>query len=131
MAGGARHRAGDIPCCITSSTCFIWMATISAAFPWNSARDVLAHITGPTGPLRYSDHFSQGKALFEVARQKGLEGILAKRRTAATKSAAVGSGSRSRSLRPWIASSADIPIRKAAGNISVRSCWACMTRRET
>jgi bifunctional non-homologous end joining protein LigD len=45
----------------------------------------LAHIVGSTGndstgPLRYSDHFSQGKALFDVARQKGLEGTLAKRR---------------------------------------------------
>jgi bifunctional non-homologous end joining protein LigD len=31
--------------------------------------------------LRYSDHYpKQGKALFEMARQKGLEGILAKRR---------------------------------------------------
>jgi bifunctional non-homologous end joining protein LigD len=38
--------------------------------------------TGPdsTNQVRYSDHFSQGKALFDVARQKGLEGILAKRR---------------------------------------------------
>jgi bifunctional non-homologous end joining protein LigD len=32
------------------------------------------------GVLRYSDHFPQGKALFEVARQNELEGILAKRR---------------------------------------------------
>ena len=32
-------------------------------------------------PLRYSDHYpNQGKALFEIARQKGLEGILAKER---------------------------------------------------
>jgi bifunctional non-homologous end joining protein LigD len=31
--------------------------------------------------VRYSDHYEeQGKALFEIARQKGLEGILAKRR---------------------------------------------------
>jgi bifunctional non-homologous end joining protein LigD len=31
--------------------------------------------------LRYSDHYEQqGKALFEIARQKGLEGILAKKR---------------------------------------------------
>ena len=31
--------------------------------------------------LRYSDHYeNQGKALFEIARQKGLEGILAKKR---------------------------------------------------
>jgi bifunctional non-homologous end joining protein LigD len=32
--------------------------------------------------MRYSDHYAeQGMALFEVARQKGLEGILAKRRS--------------------------------------------------
>jgi bifunctional non-homologous end joining protein LigD len=31
--------------------------------------------------LRYSDHYeNEGKALFEIARQKGLEGILAKKR---------------------------------------------------
>jgi len=36
-------------------------------------------ITGDS--LRYSDHYEeQGKALFEMARQKGLEGILAKKR---------------------------------------------------
>ena len=44
-------------------------------------KDLLAKITGPDGPVRYSDHFSQGRALFDVARQKGLEGILAKRRS--------------------------------------------------
>jgi len=43
-------------------------------------KQVLAEITNAAGPLRYSDHFAQGKALFDVARQKGLEGILAKRR---------------------------------------------------
>jgi bifunctional non-homologous end joining protein LigD len=44
-------------------------------------KDLLAKITGLDGPVRYSDHFSQGKALFDVAKQKGLEGILAKRRS--------------------------------------------------
>ena len=43
-------------------------------------KDLLAKLISQDGPVRYSDHFSQGKALFEVARQKGLEGILAKRR---------------------------------------------------
>lgn len=33
------------------------------------------------GPLRISDHFDQGKSLFEAAKQQGLEGILAKRRS--------------------------------------------------
>jgi len=31
-------------------------------------------------PLRYSDHFTDGLALYEAARQHGLEGIVAKRR---------------------------------------------------
>lgn len=43
-------------------------------------KELLAKIISLHGPVRYSDHFSQGKALFDVARQKGLEGILAKRR---------------------------------------------------
>jgi bifunctional non-homologous end joining protein LigD len=44
-------------------------------------KDLLAKITSLDGPVRYSDHFSQGKALFDVAKQKGLEGVLAKRRS--------------------------------------------------
>ena len=43
-------------------------------------KDLLAKIISGEGPVRYSDHFSQGKALFDVAKGKGLEGILAKRR---------------------------------------------------
>jgi bifunctional non-homologous end joining protein LigD len=31
--------------------------------------------------FRYSEHFPDGKALYDVARQRGLEGIVAKRRT--------------------------------------------------
>ena len=39
-------------------------------------------LVSPNHTVRFSDHFvANGKALFEVARQKGLEGILAKRRT--------------------------------------------------
>jgi len=42
----------------------------------------LAEILIAADSVRYSDHYEkQGKALFEIARQKGLEGILAKRRT--------------------------------------------------
>jgi bifunctional non-homologous end joining protein LigD len=41
----------------------------------------LASILVTGDALRYSDHYEkQGKALFEMARQKGLEGILAKKR---------------------------------------------------
>jgi len=52
--------------------------------PLEQRKKVLGDITQVTGetanPLRYSDHFPEGKALFAVAREKGLEGILAKRR---------------------------------------------------
>jgi len=48
--------------------------------PLEQRKNALAEITDAVGPVRYSDHFSQGKALFDVAKQKGLEGILAKRR---------------------------------------------------
>ncbi|MGC2819950.1 MAG: non-homologous end-joining DNA ligase, partial [Candidatus Sulfotelmatobacter sp.] len=41
----------------------------------------LASILVAGDSLRYSDHYErEGKALFEIARQKGLEGILAKKR---------------------------------------------------
>jgi bifunctional non-homologous end joining protein LigD len=42
---------------------------------------VLSGIIAGSGLVRYSDHhLQQGKALFEAARQQGLEGIVAKRR---------------------------------------------------
>jgi bifunctional non-homologous end joining protein LigD len=43
-------------------------------------KQVLAQIIAPGELVRYSDHFPQGLALFEAAQQKGLEGILAKKR---------------------------------------------------
>jgi len=43
-------------------------------------KQVLAQIIAPSELVRYSDHFPQGLALFEVAKQKGLEWILAKKR---------------------------------------------------
>ncbi len=43
-------------------------------------KQTLAHIVVPNELVRYSDHFPQGLALFEVAKKKGLEGILAKKR---------------------------------------------------
>ena len=46
----------------------------------SSAKKCWRKLPAADGPVRYSDHFPQGKALFDVARQKGLEGILAKRR---------------------------------------------------
>jgi len=44
-------------------------------------KQALAQITTPGDLMRYSDHYPEkGKALFEVARQRGLEGIVAKHR---------------------------------------------------
>ncbi len=43
-------------------------------------KQVLAQMIAPSELVRYSDHFPQGLALFEAAKQKGLEGILAKKR---------------------------------------------------
>ena len=49
--------------------------------PLEDRKKKLASILVTGDSLRYSDHYEQqGKALFEIARQKGLEGILAKRR---------------------------------------------------
>ena len=43
-------------------------------------KQALTQIIATSDLVRYSDHFPQGLALFEAARQKGLEGILAKKR---------------------------------------------------
>jgi bifunctional non-homologous end joining protein LigD len=44
-------------------------------------KNLLTQIVHADGALRYSDHFPNGKALFDAAKEKGLEGILAKKRT--------------------------------------------------
>jgi bifunctional non-homologous end joining protein LigD len=43
-------------------------------------KQALTQIILPNELVRYSDHFPQGLALFDLAKQKGLEGILAKKR---------------------------------------------------
>jgi bifunctional non-homologous end joining protein LigD len=49
--------------------------------PLEARKKTLASILITGDVLRYSDHYEkQGKALFEMARAKGLEGILAKKR---------------------------------------------------
>ena len=48
--------------------------------PLEERKKILAAILKPTELIRFSDHFDNGKALFNVAKQKGLEGIVAKRR---------------------------------------------------
>jgi len=49
--------------------------------PLEERKRKLAEVLKPGDSLRYSDHYAQqGKALFQIARDKGLEGILAKKR---------------------------------------------------
>lgn len=49
--------------------------------PLEERKRKLASVLIPGDTIRYSDHYErQGKALFEMARAKGLEGILAKKR---------------------------------------------------
>ncbi|MGA9307032.1 MAG: non-homologous end-joining DNA ligase [Candidatus Sulfotelmatobacter sp.] len=49
--------------------------------PLEDRKKKLASVLIPGDSVRYSDHYEkQGKALFEMARAKGLEGILAKKR---------------------------------------------------
>ena len=49
--------------------------------PLEERKAKLASLIAATESVRYSDHYAeQGKALFEIARQKELEGILAKKR---------------------------------------------------
>ncbi len=49
--------------------------------PLEERKQKLSALIVPGDNLRYSDHYEkQGKALFEMARAKGLEGILAKKR---------------------------------------------------
>ena len=49
--------------------------------PLEARKRKLASVIVAGDALRYSDHYEEeGRALFEIARQKGLEGIVAKRR---------------------------------------------------
>ena len=49
--------------------------------PLERRKQILAQIITPNEIMRYSDHFPQGLALFKVAKEKGLEGILAKKKS--------------------------------------------------
>ena len=50
--------------------------------PLEQRKEALAGVLKTSDLVRYSDHYpGRGKALFDVAKQSGLEGILAKRRT--------------------------------------------------
>jgi bifunctional non-homologous end joining protein LigD len=48
--------------------------------PLEQRKGFLERIVQVSGPVRYSEHFDQGTALYDLANKNGLEGILAKRR---------------------------------------------------
>jgi bifunctional non-homologous end joining protein LigD len=48
--------------------------------PLSERKPILSALITPSPVLLYSDHFDDGIGLFAVAKQKGLEGIVAKRR---------------------------------------------------
>jgi bifunctional non-homologous end joining protein LigD len=43
-------------------------------------KELLSSIFAPNETVRYSDHFDDGLALYEAAKERGLEGVVAKRR---------------------------------------------------
>ncbi|MBK9168277.1 MAG: DNA ligase D [Bryobacterales bacterium] len=49
------------------------------AVPLWKRKELLRDILRPCPAVRYSEHFTDGEALFEAAREQGLEGVLAKR----------------------------------------------------
>lgn len=49
--------------------------------PLEQRKQALSKLIKPGGILRYSEHFPHGVALFEAAKNQGLEGILAKKRS--------------------------------------------------
>ncbi|MGA8150654.1 MAG: non-homologous end-joining DNA ligase [Terriglobales bacterium] len=61
--------------------------------PLEDRKRALSQIIVPNDLVRYSEDFPQGVALFEAAKQQGLEGILAKRR---------GSHYEERRTREWL-----------------------------
>jgi bifunctional non-homologous end joining protein LigD len=47
--------------------------------PLHERKRALAAIVSPGGPVRVSEHFMEGEAMLDAARQAGLEGLIAKR----------------------------------------------------
>ena len=98
--------------------------------PLVQRKAALAEITNATGgPVRYSDHFPQGKALFAAARQQGLEGILAKRRNSYYEERRTQNWLKIKITQTMDCVIGDTPNLRAAGIISDQLCLGCMTRR--
>lgn len=80
---GGRHAASnaDVPVLYYAFDLLYLDGEDWRRVPLEDRKKKLASILLTGDSLRYSDHYeSQGKALFEIAREKGLEGILAKKR---------------------------------------------------
>jgi bifunctional non-homologous end joining protein LigD len=79
--GGRRTAArGDIPVLYYAFDLLYLDGYDLRRVPLELRKEALARVVESEGPARYSDHFDQGVQLFAAAKQKGLEGILAKRR---------------------------------------------------
>ena len=79
--GGRRTAArGDIPVLYYAFDLLYLDGYDLRRVPLERRKEALATVVESDGPVRYSDHFDQGVQLFAAAKQKGLEGILAKRR---------------------------------------------------
>jgi ATP-dependent DNA ligase len=80
--------------------------------------------------VRYSDHYEEhGKALFEMAQKKGLEGIVAKKRASFYEERRSREWLKIKIRHPWSAWSEATPSPKAAARILDRWCWDSTTRR--
>ena len=99
--------------------------------PLEERKRKLASLLVAGDAVRYSDHYEEhGKALFEMARKKGLEGIVAKRRA---------SFYEERRSREWLKIKIRhrlecrrrriIPNPKGAARILVRWCWGSTTSK--
>jgi len=81
-SGGGRGAAkADVPVLYYAFDLLYLEGYDLRKLPLEDRKKKLASLLVTGNSLRYSDHHEkQGKALFEMARQKGLEGILAKKR---------------------------------------------------
>ena len=81
-AGGRRGAAkSDVPVLYYAFDLLYLDGYDLRKLPLEDRKKKLASLLTPGDSLRYSDHYEkQGIALFEMARAKGLEGILAKKR---------------------------------------------------
>ncbi len=80
---GGRRVAGraDVPALYYAFDLIYFDGFDLRRVPLEERKQVLAGIISTSEVLRHSDHFDKGVALFAAAKQQGLEGILAKKRS--------------------------------------------------